>query len=70
MAPTVTVTRAVIVSPGATGFLMAKQFARMLIVAVVSALVCTFAGIYISFFADASPAVITRARELFGDLVK
>jgi ABC-type Mn2+/Zn2+ transport system permease subunit len=45
-----------LITPGATGFLLAKRFSRMVTIAVVSALICTFFGIYISFFADASPA--------------
>ncbi len=47
---------AMLVTPGATGFLMAKRFGRMMIIALVSALLCTFTGVYVSFFADASPA--------------
>jgi manganese/iron transport system permease protein len=47
---------AMLITPGATGFLLAKRFARMVLIAVVAAAVCTFAGIYVSFFADASPA--------------
>jgi ABC-type Mn2+/Zn2+ transport system permease subunit len=47
---------AMLITPGATGFLLAKRFARMVWIAVVSAQICTFAGIYISFFTNASTA--------------
>ena len=56
---------AMLITPGATGFLLAKRFAGMMLIAVISALTCTFAGIYISFFADASPpACIVLAQSL------
>lgn len=47
---------AMLITPGATGFLLAKRFNRMVLIAVVSAQVCTFAGIYVSFFTNASTA--------------
>ncbi len=56
---------AMLITPGATGFLLAKRFARMVAIAVLTALVCTFAGIYISFFIDGSPsACIVLAQSL------
>ncbi len=47
---------AMLITPGATGFLLAKRFSRMMLISVVSALACTFLGIYASYFWDASPA--------------
>ena len=47
---------AMLVTPGATAFLLARRFDRMLLVAVVVAVFSTLSGAYVSFFADASPA--------------
>jgi manganese/iron transport system permease protein len=47
---------AMLVTPGATAFLLARRFDRMLAVAVAVAVGSTLAGVYISFFADASSA--------------
>ena len=47
---------AMLVTPGATAFLLARRFDRMLAIAIVVAVSSTLAGAYISFFADASPA--------------
>lgn len=47
---------AMLVTPGATAFLLVKRFDRMLAVATAAAVFSTLAGAYVSFFADASPA--------------
>jgi ABC-type Mn2+/Zn2+ transport system permease subunit len=47
---------ALLVTPGATAFLLARRFDRMLLVAVAAAVSSTWGGAYLSFFADASPA--------------
>lgn len=47
---------AMLVTPGATAFLLARRFDRMLTVSVAVAVGSTLAGAYVSFFADASPA--------------
>lgn len=47
---------AMLITPGATAFLLVRRFDSMLWVAVAVAVGSTFGGIYISFFADASPA--------------
>lgn len=55
---------AMLVTPGATAFLLVKRFDRMLTVAVAIAVGSTWLGIYVSFFADASTAaciVLTQA---------
>lgn len=55
---------AMLITPGATAFLLARRFDTMLAVAVAVAVFSTLAGVYISFFADASTAaciVLTQA---------
>lgn len=55
---------ALLVTPGATAFLLVRRFDAMLGVAAASAVFSTLAGTYVSFFADASPAaciVLTQA---------
>ncbi|MCS6242525.1 MAG: metal ABC transporter permease [Opitutus sp.] len=47
---------AMLITPGATALLLTKRFDRMLQVAVLIAVGSSTTGIYISFFADASPA--------------
>jgi len=47
---------ALLITPGATAFLLGSRFDRMLAVAVLVAVSSTLAGAYVSFFADASPA--------------
>ena len=47
---------AMLITPGATAFLLCTRFDRMLALAVGVAVFSTLAGAYISFFADASPA--------------
>ncbi len=47
---------AMLITPGATAFLLCSRFDRMLALAVGVAVFSTLAGAYISFFADASPA--------------
>jgi ABC-type Mn2+/Zn2+ transport system permease subunit len=45
---------AMLVTPGSIGFLMTDRFGRMQAIAVAAAVVSSVAGIYISFFLDAS----------------
>lgn len=47
---------AVLIAPGATAFLIARQFGRMLAVAVLIAVGTSFFGVYLSFFMDSAPA--------------
>lgn len=47
---------AMLITPGATALLLSKRFDRMLLIATVIAVGSSLTGIYISFFADASPA--------------
>lgn len=47
---------AMLITPGATALLLTQRFDRMLAVATTIAVVSSLAGIYISFFAGASPA--------------
>ncbi len=47
---------AMLITPGATAFLLVRRFDRMLAVAITVAVVSTWAGVYISFFADADTA--------------
>lgn len=55
---------AMLITPGATAFLLARRFDAMLVIAVTVAVFSTAIGVYISFFADASTAaciVLTQA---------
>ncbi|MDG2406356.1 MAG: metal ABC transporter permease [Paracoccaceae bacterium] len=45
-----------LIAPGATAFLVTKQFDRMLIIAVIVTFLAGFIGIYLSFFIDSAPA--------------
>jgi ABC-type Mn2+/Zn2+ transport system permease subunit len=47
---------AMLVTPGATAFLLVRRFDAMLAVAAGGAVAATFIGVYVSFFADASTA--------------
>lgn len=47
---------AMLITPGATALLLTKRFDKMLGIAVVIAVGSSLTGIYISFFADGSPA--------------
>ncbi|MEI4472260.1 metal ABC transporter permease [Frigidibacter sp. MR17.24] len=47
---------ALLILPGAIGFLLARSFGRMLAASVASAVLALPAGVYASFFLDASPA--------------
>lgn len=47
---------AMLITPGATALLLTKRFDRMLVIATSIAVGSSLSGIYISFFADASPA--------------
>lgn len=45
-----------LIAPGAIAFLLTRRFERMLLIAVGVTMLSGFAGIYISFFIDSSPA--------------
>lgn len=47
---------AMLVTPGCIGYLLTDRFGRMLAIAVTVAVTCSFAGVYISFFVNASTA--------------
>ncbi|WFU47237.1 metal ABC transporter permease [Sinorhizobium terangae] len=47
---------AMLIAPGAIAFLLTRTFGGMLIVAVLVAVVASFAGVYLSFFIDSAPA--------------
>lgn len=47
---------AVLVTPGATAFLLTQRFDRMLVIAVATAVGSALLGIYVSFFLDGAPA--------------
>ncbi|MDY6055387.1 metal ABC transporter permease [Micrococcus sp.] len=46
---------AMLVIPGSTAYLLTDRFNRMLVIAPVISAVCAVAGLYISYWADASP---------------
>jgi manganese/iron transport system permease protein len=47
---------ALLIAPGAIGFLVARRFGVMLAVSVTVAVVASFLGVYLSFFLDSAPA--------------
>ena len=47
---------ALLIAPGAIGFLVARRFGVMLAVSVAVAVVASFLGVYLSFFLDSAPA--------------
>jgi manganese/iron transport system permease protein len=47
---------ALLVTPGAIAFLVARSFAPMMIVSIMTCAFAMFAGTYVSFFIDSSPA--------------
>ncbi|WP_027349749.1 metal ABC transporter permease [Halotalea alkalilenta] len=47
---------AMLIAPGAVAFLLTRRFSTMLILSVAIAVVCSFAGVYLSFFIDSAPA--------------
>ena len=49
-------TIALLITPGAVAFLLAKRFGTMLIVSVLVAVLASFTGVYLSFFIDSAPA--------------
>lgn len=46
----------ILIIPGSIGYLLTKQFERMLIVAVTVTTICSLLGVYVSFFLDSAPA--------------
>jgi manganese/iron transport system permease protein len=47
---------ALLIAPGAIAFLLTRTFGAMLMVSVGIAVLCSFAGVYSSFFLDSAPA--------------
>lgn len=47
---------AMLISPGAIAFLLARKFERMVLISVLVATSSAFSGIYLSFFIDSAPA--------------
>ena len=47
---------ALLIAPGAIGFLFARRFGVMLVVSVTVAVVASLLGVYLSFFLDSAPA--------------
>lgn len=47
---------AMLIAPGAIAYLVTDRFERMLLVSVLVAVSCSFAGVYLSFFIDSAPA--------------
>lgn len=47
---------ALLVAPGAIAYLWSKRFAPMMAIAVAVSVLCSLAGIYLSFFLDSAPA--------------
>lgn len=47
---------AMLIAPGAIAYLLTDRFERMLMVSVLVAVACSFAGVYLSFFIDSAPA--------------
>ena len=47
---------AMLIAPGATAFLVTRRFGAMLVVSVALAALCSFLGVYLSFFIDSAPA--------------
>lgn len=55
---------AMLITPGAIGFLISDRFLRMMIIAVAASVISTLVGVYISFFLNASTSaciVLTQA---------
>ncbi|MBE1206403.1 metal ABC transporter permease [Aminobacter carboxidus] len=47
---------AMLIAPGAIAYLLTDRFERMLMVSVLVAALCSFLGVYLSFFIDSAPA--------------
>lgn len=47
---------ALLIAPGAIAFLLTRRFDAMLAVSILVAVVCAFAGVYLSFFLNSAPA--------------
>jgi manganese/iron transport system permease protein len=45
-----------LIIPGATGFLISKDFKRMLLIATLSTVTAAVLGVYTSYYIDSSPA--------------
>lgn len=47
---------ALLIIPGACSLLVTKQFSKMIIISSIIAMVCSFLGVYLSFYIDSAPA--------------
>lgn len=47
---------ALLIAPGATAFLLTRRFGTMLWLAAAMSILCSLAGVYLSFFLDSAPA--------------
>lgn len=47
---------AMLIAPGAIAFLLTRKFSSMLAIAVITAVIAAFFGVYLSFFIDSAPA--------------
>jgi len=47
---------AMLITPGATAFLLARRFGSMMAISLAVALAASFLGVYVSFFIDSAPA--------------
>lgn len=63
---------AMLIIPGATAYLLTDRFSRMLVIAPVISVVCSVAGIYLSYYLDtasgawwSSPRVWCSARYIY-----
>ncbi len=58
---------AMLIAPGATGYVLTRRFGRMMAVAVISAVAATVAGVFLSFHLDAAtgPLIVVVQAALF-----
>lgn len=47
---------ALLIAPGAIAFLVTKRFSMMMMISVLTAVIASFLGVYLSFFLDSAPA--------------
>lgn len=49
---------AMLIAPGAIGFMLSKSFGHMLMMALLASIISCISGVYISFYIDGSPAAL------------
>lgn len=52
----IVLTIALLIAPGAIALLITRTFGQMLLIATSAAIICSVAGVYLSFFIDSAPA--------------